>query len=223
MPDAIASDKIRPTQRMTPQQTAQSYDNLAEHWNGENFNRHNGVEQHRRALQFSTKKRRAIDIGCGSSGRILELLRAEGFECEGLDISPEMLRLAKTRHPQLTFHHADICEWELPRKYDFISAWDSIWHAPLEHHETLLRKLCAGLEEDGILIFTSGGIDQPEERSNPVLGQPLYHAALGIPKLLEIITDCGCICRHLEYDQHPEQHLYLIVQRAKPDVAQHET
>jgi len=25
--------------------------------------------------------------------------------------------------------------------------------------------------------------------------------------------DAGCICRHLEYDQYPELHLYLIVQR----------
>jgi 2-polyprenyl-3-methyl-5-hydroxy-6-metoxy-1,4-benzoquinol methylase len=198
---------------MTPQETAQSYDKIAAHWNGDSFNRLNGIEQHQRALQFVQNKGRAIDIGCGSSGRIIELLLAEGFETEGLDISEEMLRLAQARYPEQRFHHADIREWEFSQRYDLISAWDSIWHAPLEDQEPILKKLCAALEVGGVLIFTSGGLDSPGEATNPFLGQPLYHAALGIPKLLEIIAACGCICRHLEYDQYPEKHLYLIVQK----------
>lgn len=199
---------------MTPQDIAQSYDQLAFHWDGEKFHRQNGIAQHTRAFQFSKQKRHAIDIGCGSSGRIIELLLAEGFATEGLDISPEMLRRARARHPQQAFHLADICIWKFPKKYDFISAWDSIWHAPIQNHEAILTKLCGGLETDGILIFTTGGVDQPGERTNPFLGQPLYHAVLGIPKTLEVISQSGCICRHLEYDQHPEPHLYLIVQKS---------
>ena len=200
---------------MTPQETAQSYDKLASHWNGESFNRLNGIEQHQRALKFVQNKGRAIDVGCGSSGRIIELLLAEGFETEGLDISAEMLRLAQARHTEQTFHHANICEWEFPQRYNFISAWDSVWHAPLKDQEPILKKLCAALEDDGVLIFTSGGLDAPGEVTNPFKEQPLYHAALGIPKLLQIISECGCVCRHLEYDQYPEMHLYLIVQKAE--------
>lgn len=201
---------------MTPQQTAKSYDQLASHWNGDEFNRTNGIAQHNRAFQFAAKKRNAIDVGCGSSGRLIDLMIAEGFEVEGLDISREMIRLARQRHPEVVFHLADICDWVFPKQYDFISAWDSIWHAPLAAHEAVLRKLCEGLNRGGILIFTSGGLDQPGEVTNPFLAQPLYHAALGIPRLLEIISQQGCICRHLEYDQFPEPHLYLIIQRAEP-------
>ena len=186
---------------------------MASHWDWEKFNRKNGIAQHAWALQFSQHKRTAIDIGCGSSGRIIELLLDAGFTTEGLDISTEMLRRAQARHPDQTFHQADICTWAFPQKYDFISAWDSIWHAPLESHESILTKLCGALEPDGILIFTTGGVDQPGSRTNPFLGQPLYHAVLGIPKILEVITKAGCICRHLEYDQHPEPHLYLIVKK----------
>jgi SAM-dependent methyltransferase len=199
---------------MTPQQTAKNYDKLATHWNSEEFNRNNGVEQHARAIRFVSEKKHAIDIGCGSSGRIIDLMIAEGFETEGLDISPEMVRLAKQRHPDVPFHLADICTWGFPKQYDFISAWDSIWHAPLADHEAILGKLCEGLNQGGVLIFTSGGVDQPGEVTNPCMGQPLYHAALGIPRLLEIVSERGCICRHLEYDQYPELHLYLIIQRA---------
>ncbi len=59
---------------MTPQQIARSYDNLASHWHGDQFNRANGIEQHRRALRFADRRGTAIDIGCGSSGRIIDLL-----------------------------------------------------------------------------------------------------------------------------------------------------
>ena len=200
---------------MSPQQTAKNYDQLAAHWNSDKFNRANGIAQHQRALQFASGREHAIDVGCGSSGRLIELLIAEGFEVEGLDISPEMLRLARQRHPDVQFHLADICNWDFPKQYDFISAWDSIWHAPLANHEAILGKLCMGLSPGGVLIFTSGGVDQPEEASNPCLGQPLYHAALGIPRLLELVSRHGCICRHLEYDQYPELHVYLIIQRAE--------
>ncbi len=199
---------------LTPQQTAKNYDQLASHWNSDKFNRSNGIAQHQRALRFASQKEHAIDIGCGSSGRFIDLLLAEGFEVEGLDISPEMLRLAQQRHPNVHFHLADICRWDFPKPYDFISAWDSIWHVPLADQEAILRKLCEGLSPSGILIFTSGGVDQPGEVTNPFLGQPLYHAALAIPRILDLASQQGCICRHLEYDQFPELHLYLILQKA---------
>jgi len=199
---------------MNPQQTATSYDHLASYWNSDKIDRTNGIAQHQRAFQFAKDKRNALDLGCGSSGRFIDLLISEGYEVEGLDISPEMIRLSRQRHPSLHFHLADICTWEFTKKYDFISAWDSIWHAPLEKHEALLMKICNGLEQGGVFVFTTGGVDEPGEVTNPFLDQPLYHAALGIPKLLELITQHGCVCRHLEYDQHPQSHLYLIVQKA---------
>ncbi|MDP4720528.1 MAG: class I SAM-dependent methyltransferase [Akkermansiaceae bacterium] len=203
---------------MKPHETAASYDALAHHWNGDDFNRENGIIQHQRALRFSSGSGHAIDVGCGSSGRIIGLLQEAGFTAEGLDISEGMLELARARHPDVTFHHSDVVTWSFPRKYDFISAWDSVWHVPLEHQEAVLRKLCNALAQHGVMIFASGGVDAPEDGSNPFLEQPLYHAALGIPKILEVIMQEGCICRHLEYDQaHDDdvgKHLYLIIQKA---------
>lgn len=199
---------------MDPQQTAANYDQLAEHWATYAGLANNGIAQHERALAFLGRTGRAIDVGCGSSGRFIDLLLRHGFTVEGLDISPRMLALARAKHPQVTFHLADICTWVFPAKYDFISAWDSIWHVPLELHPAVLEKLCAALTPGGVLIFTSGGVDTPGHVTNPCHGQPLYHAAPGIPHLLRLVDQFGCVCRHLEYDQYPEKHLYLIVQKS---------
>lgn len=200
---------------MDPQQTASHYNQLARHWAGPDFIRQNGIRQHERALLFLREGKTAIDVGCGSSGRIIELLLARGFAVEGLDISAEMLRLAREKHPQVVFHQADICTWDFPKTYDFISAWDSIWHVPLAQHEMILEKLCRALNPGGVLVFTSGGTDEPGEVTAPFQEQPLYHAAPGIPNLLRWLDRLGGICRHLEYDQFPEGHLYLIVQKSK--------
>jgi len=199
---------------MTPKQTAASYDKIASHWDSEEFPRANGIAQHKRALQFITARGLALDAGCGSSGRIIDLLLSDGFTVEGLDISTEMLRLAKLKHPHVVFYHADICEWTVPHQYDFISAWDSVWHVPLQEQVVVLKKLCGALNPDGVLIYTTGGLDYPDDVTNLCLGQPLYTAAWAVPNLLRILDQSGCICRHLEYDQYPEKHLYVIAQKA---------
>lgn len=107
---------------MNPEDIAASYDRIAPYWDGPGFNRNNGIAQHERALQFRAGPGVALDVGCGSSGRIIDLLRNSGLEAEGLDLSGEMLRLARRRHPDVQFYQADICTWVMPRKYDFISA-----------------------------------------------------------------------------------------------------
>ena len=199
---------------METAEMAGNYDKLAGHWAGSGFNLKNGIEQHRRALAFLEGRGAAIDLGCGSSGRILALMKGEGFSSvEGLDFSEEMVRLAREKSPGVEIHHADVCEWEFPQEYDFISGWDGIWHVPLGKQEALLLKICGALAPGGVFIFTTGGVDEPGDGANPFLGVPLYHAALGIPKTLETVARGGCIVRHLEYDQYPERHLYLVVQK----------
>lgn len=165
-------------------------------------------------MQFLANRGRALDVGCGSSGRLMELLIAEGFTAEGLDISSEMIRLAKVKNPEVQFHQADIRTWDPDRQYDLISAWDSIWHVPLNDQPAVLARLCGWLMPRGVLIFTTGGTDHPGEVSNPVQNQPLYHATLGLNPTLQVLAEAGCACRHLEYDQGVDAgHVYVIAQR----------
>ena len=138
---------------MTPEQIAHSYNKIAEHWDCPEFDSNNGIPQHERALQFVSRFGGALDIGCGSSGRIVELLLNRGFVVEGLDMSKEMLKRAQQHHPDVRFHLADIRSWEFPKNFDFISAWDSIWHIPLHEQLSVLRKICSGLAQGGVFIF----------------------------------------------------------------------
>ena len=96
---------------MTPDQIAKNYDQIADRWHSNVFPETNGIAAHERAIAFLDKRGRALDVGCGGSGRIIELLKNHGFSVEGVDLSERMLVLARERHPAITFHHADIVTW----------------------------------------------------------------------------------------------------------------
>lgn len=201
---------------MEPSEIAAGYDQLADVWNSPGFSRDNGIAMHQRALRFLRARRHALDIGCGSSGRFIDLLLDNGFAVEGLDLSERMIALARVRHPDVRFHHADICHWEFPRGYDFISAWDCLWHLPLAQQQPVLSRILRNLEPGGVFVFTMGGLDAPGEKTDAAMGPGMYYSTPGIPDTLALVARNGAVCRHLEFDQHPEQHLCMIVQKADP-------
>jgi hypothetical protein len=83
----------------------------------------------------------------------------------------------------------------------------------LASQESVLKKIMNSLSPGGVFIFTTGGVDAPSEKIDSAMGPPMYYSAPGIPNTLKLIAEGGCVCRHLEYDQYPELHVYVIAQR----------
>jgi SAM-dependent methyltransferase len=199
---------------MTPSQTGARYDRIAEWWGQRHAASGYGVAQLERSISFVPEKGRALDVGCGSSGRFMGVLLDHGFETEGMDASPQMISLAREVHPNCEYHIADIATWKLPRRYDLISAWDSTFHLPLDLQEPALRTMCEGLKPGGVLIFTCGGKDEASSISGEFQGEDFEYSSLGLSAYLQLIAEFGCVCRHLEYDQGPvETHVYIIAQK----------
>lgn len=200
---------------MHPEDTATRYDRIASWWQAQHQSSSYGIAQLERAIKFTPNKQLAIDIGCGSSGRFIQVLKEHGFQVEGLDISEEMIDLAKQLHPDLTFYRADICRWNPPKRYSLIVAWDSTFHLPLEMQKPVMQKLCDALEPNGVLMFTCGGGHRQSEVSGTFQGQDFEYSTLGVNAFLKILAEHQCTCLHLEYDQYPENHVYIIAQKAE--------
>lgn len=198
---------------MNPNDTAVRYDQIAKWWQTQHKNSSYGIAQLERAIKFTSGRNSAIDIGCGSAGRFIRVFCQHGFQAEGLDISTEMINLAKQLHPEVTFYREDICHWVPPKLYSVISAWDSTFHLPLNMQEPVTRKLCDALEPGGVLIFTCGGGHTSGEISGAFQGQNFDYSTLGVDAFLRILTEHNCTCRHLEYDQYPEKHVYIVAQK----------
>ena len=62
---------------------------------------------------------RLLDVACGT-GRHIEHLKKR-FAVEGLDISEELLELARQQNPDVLFHQADMVHFELARQFDVVT------------------------------------------------------------------------------------------------------
>ena len=198
---------------MNPKDITKAYNTLTHLWENEKFDQNNGIEQHKKALSFVKKFGNALDIGCGCNNRLIDLLLSAGFTPEGVDISEKMIERAQQKHPTIQFHHHDICSWKIPKKYDFITAWDSLWHLPLQQQEHVLGKIVESLNEGGIFIFSFGGTNKANEHTDSFMGPKIYYSTLGTNGFLTLLIKLNCLCKHLEFDQHPALHAYIIAQK----------
>jgi len=69
--------------------------------------------------RLQSEGRRMLDVACGT-GKHIEYLKDE-FDVEGLDVSREMLDIARVRNPNVTFHQADMIDFDLDKKFDVIT------------------------------------------------------------------------------------------------------
>ncbi len=199
---------------MKPEDIGKAYNQITHIWDSEKFDMNNGIAQHKKALSFVKNRGNALDIGCGCTGRFIELLVNEGFKPSGLDVSGKMLNMAQKRHPEIHFVQGDICDYELLEKYDFITAWDSIWHIPLSEQRNVLAKIIEGLNVGGVFIFSFGGTAEEGFHTNDFMGPEVYYSSLGLNGFLKLFIELGCIIRQLEFDQYPEVHTYMVVEKA---------
>lgn len=157
-------------------------------------------------MAFSGGK--ALDVGCGAGGRFVRLLQAGGFEVTGLDASAEMINLAQTNHPDSLFVQGDITRWDTDEQFDFILAWDCLFHLPLNMQKPVLSKLCRMLSSGGTMIHTFG--DDVGEHKDNWHGQEFYYSSIGISQNIELLSQNQLSLLHLELDQFPEKHAYII-------------
>lgn len=132
-----------------------SYDQIAGWYNSR---RH--VWSNRRELdEFASRLPRGgrvLDVGCGP-GYAVKLLTRKGFRVTGIDVSREMLELARKKVPKATFLRQDMRKLDFPpRSFDGIVCLYSIIHVPRHNHEQILFKFRELLKEGGILLLCTG-------------------------------------------------------------------
>lgn len=65
------------------------------------------------------RPRSVLDAGCGTGRVAIELAR-RGADVVGVDIDASMLNLARAKHPDLTWVHADLADVALGRTFDVV-------------------------------------------------------------------------------------------------------
>ena len=172
---------------MTPKDIGKAYDRIAEFWDGDRFDRENGIAAHRKAMRMAPEGGRALDIGCGCSGRFFDLLRESGYNPEGVDVSQDMVRRAKLRHPDIEIAWANFVDWESGKLYSLITAWDSIWHLNIEGQIQAIKKASSLLDTRGVFIFTAELAEHPAEHKSLHGTGPVLWRSWRRKQLLELL------------------------------------
>lgn len=91
-----------------------------------------------------------LDVGCGP-GHVTAHLAASGVAASGLDLSSEMIRVARARHPDIAFGQGSM-ESLAASDLDGIVAWYSLIHLPPPERPATLRTFAQALRPDGVLL-----------------------------------------------------------------------
>jgi SAM-dependent methyltransferase len=127
------------------------YDSLApsrDIWYRRNHYYHDYVERSLRSLipQGST----VLELGCGTGNLLAALQPSRGF---GVDLSPEIVRVARRNHPNLTFEEGDAESFQIPSTtFDFVVASDLV--GELEDIAAMLDRVREVSHEETRLVLT---------------------------------------------------------------------
>jgi ubiquinone/menaquinone biosynthesis C-methylase UbiE len=94
-----------------------------------------------------------LDVACGT-GKHLEYLRNH-YRVEGIDVNPDMLKLARQRCPEVPFHQANMVNFCLEYKFDVITClFSSIAYVKMrENLEKTLYSMVRHLRPGGVVVI----------------------------------------------------------------------
>lgn len=127
------------------------------HWNAGLYDDKHGfvAEYGKGLLEFVPQDPQQVilDLGCGTGTLTSELATRAG-EVIGLDASPDMVKAARERFPEITFITGDALDLPFENRFDVVFS-NAVFHW-LPDHERLLKNIRRALKPGGRLVCEFG-------------------------------------------------------------------
>ncbi len=94
-----------------------------------------------------------LEIGCGNGRDAQEIVKHTN-NYRGLDISEELIKLARIKVPQTRFEIADVEQYDFPKNLDVVIAFASLLHVDKENFRVILEKIFASLNSGGVVYLS---------------------------------------------------------------------
>ena len=125
-------------------------------------------------------RRRALDFGCGA-GRLTQAMAAHFTQCDGVDISEPMLRIARQHNKfpdRCTYHLNAVPDLSLfsDASFDFVYSTLVLQHMAPRYSTRYITELVRVLVPGGLLVFQlpshrSADVPPAEARQTPISGR----------------------------------------------------
>ena len=142
-----------------------TYNKIAQEYDEEFVNDYSDTPYVDKFLNYLEGKK-VLDIGCGV-GNLTKYIMDKGFNVEGIDLSKEMLNIAKQKYSDIKFYEMNMKEITLRKKYDGIMLAYSLFHLTKKEVIEVLPKYYDLLNSNGkILLILQYGqgeriVDEP--------------------------------------------------------------
>ncbi|UPY37665.1 class I SAM-dependent methyltransferase [Sediminicoccus sp. KRV36] len=157
-----------------------------------------------------------LDLGCGMAEPIAAHLIGRGFRVTGVDTSPQLLGLARTRFPEQSWHLGDMRHLALAQRFEGILAWNSFFHLDQADQPEMFAVFARHAAPGAALLFTSGpeaGVAMGEFE-----GEPLFHASLSPGEYRALLARHGFeVVAHRAEDPECGGHTIWLARRAGAD------
>jgi SAM-dependent methyltransferase len=137
--------------------TQAGYDAVAEEYASRFFDELAAKPLDRALLDCLVEQTRGVgviaDVGCGP-GQVARYLADHGAEALGIELSPEMVRLAQRLSPDIPFRQGDMLALDLgANSLGGIAAFYSVIHAPPEQIPQVMREFLRVLRLGGLALL----------------------------------------------------------------------
>ncbi|WP_424216758.1 class I SAM-dependent methyltransferase (plasmid) [Streptomyces sp. BI20] len=164
---------------------------------------------------------RVLDVGSGTGRPAAHLLDRAGLEVTGIDVSPEMVRLARARVPAAHFEQVDVREHRAPEGgYDAVCSFFPLLVMDQPEIRDVLTRMAGWLVPGGLLALATVPGDirglEIDWMGHPVTVSSLsaeQHVTALEAAGLEVVGLDTAVFRPHGPDAVPEEHLYLRARR----------
>lgn len=140
-----------------------------------------------------------LDIGCGMAEPIARYLFESGFDVFGIDSSPSMIEMCRSRFPAAGWLVEDMRDLSLGQRFDGVLAWDSFFHLSADDQRGMFSRFADHARPGAPLMFTSG--PSAGEAIGSYGDEPLYHASLSSAEYTQRLETNGFRVRaHVQDD-----------------------
>jgi SAM-dependent methyltransferase len=168
-------------------------------------------------------KGRVLDVGCGP-GQVAAYLHKRGVDAFGMDLSPEMVKLAREANPGIEFREGDMRSPGLPdESLAGITAFYSLIHIPRREVSTVVRGLRRVLQPGGLMLAAFHKGEETRHVEEMLEAPVSLDFAFFDPKEMEIYLRAGGfliedILERPPYPdvEYPSQRAYIVARR--PDL-----
>jgi ubiquinone/menaquinone biosynthesis C-methylase UbiE len=143
---------------------------------------------------------RVLDIGCGTGVPTARMLTESGLDVVGIDVSPEMLRLARRNVPGARFVLMDVLQLDASLgDFDAAVAFFSLLMLRRSDIAVVLRRIRGLLRPGGYLALSMVEADL-DYAPLEFLGQPVSVTAYPRPELEAVLTTEGLEIRAVDVE-----------------------